>query len=61
MIKTRRIDVYKDGEYIYTTHKYPTLKMAINEAVMRKTVIVSAIPNKIIDTSERSRLKAFFA
>ena len=61
MTKTRKIDVYKDGEYIYSTDRYSTLKMAINEAVMRKTVFVASIPVKQIDTSDRSRLKAFFS
>lgn len=56
----RKIHIYLNGKYIYTTERFKTLKAAINDLKTRKTVYIHSIPNFTITLKDNDKIKACF-
>ena len=56
----RAINVYKNGQYIYTTNRFKTCKEAVENCKSRKIIEVASIPNYIVVIEENDKITARF-
>jgi hypothetical protein len=52
----KKIDIFVNGKYAYTTEKFSTVKSAINELKEKKSVIVASIPDYMINITENDKI-----
>lgn len=56
----KKINVYKNGEYAYTTTKFKTCKEAVEDCRSRKEIKVSSVPDYIVTINENDKITARF-
>jgi hypothetical protein len=56
----KKIQVYKNGEYIYTTGAFKTCKEAIADCKSREKIRVASIPDYIVTIDKNDKITARF-
>lgn len=57
----RKISVYVNGKYAFTTKRFNTIKECIKNARERKIIEVASIPNYIIEIKENDIVKGYIS
>lgn len=56
----KKINVYINGEYAFSTNKYPSCKSVVNEIRARKHLEIASIPNKYMTVYDYDVVKAVY-
>ena len=56
----KKIDVYKNGKYIYTTTRFKTCKEAVEDCKSRKEIKVASAPDYVVMINENDKITARF-
>lgn len=55
----KKISIYINGKYAFTTEKFNTIRECIKNAREKKIIEVASIPNYIIEIKENDILKGY--
>ena len=57
----KKISIYVNGKYAFTTERFKTIKECIKDAREKKTIEVASIPNYIIEIKENDVVKGYIS
>lgn len=57
----RKISIYVNGKYAFTTERFNTIKECIKDARERKVIEVASIPNYTIEIKENDVIKGYIS
>lgn len=61
MSRLKKIDVYVNGKYVYSTTWCRTCKEAVAELRNRRTVKVASVPDYVVDVKPEDKVTAHFS
>lgn len=56
----RKINIYINGEYVFTTSKYKNCKVAIQEIRNTKHLYIASIPGRYITVYDYDKIRAAY-
>lgn len=57
----RKIDIYRNGEYLCSTTKYKTIKETIRNIRMKKEITIASIPDRKVTISDSDIIRGEFS